>query len=314
MNPNDRTAPSPHAPAAPPSASAATLHRAVLAEPGRTAAALALAAGLGRSTAGKLLTTMETGGLVRREPGGHDGTRRLPDRWHPTTTATAPDNAPQPGPEREQTGSAVAPAAESASATERGEEPVQRASTAEDPSSAPASPAFSVQPPTERDTDPQEEVEAPGPEAGTDEAADPSHRDLVNALERGTADSGTPDEPTAAVPVTQDGDDGLASPSPGTGAAADGVCPMCGHRRRVPGVRTTSSGTRLGQGQLHELALEHLRSYPDEEFTATGIAKVIGRSSGAIANALATMVNRGEAEMTCSVPRRYRALPGGASR
>ena len=63
-----------------------------------------------------------------------------------------------------------------------------------------------------------------------------------------------------------------------------------------------SSGLRLGQGQLPQLALDHLRAHPDQEWTATGIAKEIGRSSGAIANALATMTGRGEAEMTCAAP------------
>jgi hypothetical protein len=62
---------------------------------------------------------------------------------------------------------------------------------------------------------------------------------------------------------------------------------------------------------LHGLALEHLRAHPEQEWTATGIAKEIGRSSGAIANALVTMVNRGEAEMTCAAPRRYRAVSAG---
>jgi hypothetical protein len=66
--------------------SAAALYRAVLAAPGQSGAALALAAGIGRSTAGKLLTSLEAEHLVRREAGGHDGTRRLPDRWHPATT------------------------------------------------------------------------------------------------------------------------------------------------------------------------------------------------------------------------------------
>ncbi|MFJ8313442.1 MULTISPECIES: helix-turn-helix domain-containing protein [unclassified Streptomyces] len=58
-----------------------------------TAAELALAAGLGRSTASKALNTLEEHGLALREPGGHDGPRRTPDRWHcvqttPTTNPT----------------------------------------------------------------------------------------------------------------------------------------------------------------------------------------------------------------------------------
>ena len=74
------------------------------------------------------------------------------------------------------------------------------------------------------------------------------------------------------------------------------ACPTCGHRQRVPAVRVpaASGGSRLGQGQLHQMALDHLRAHPEQEWTATGIAKEIGRSSGAIGNALATMEGRGD--------------------
>src|SRR5690349_21462074 len=44
--------------------------------PGATAAELADAAGIGRSTAGKTLATLETSGMARRQPGGFDGKRR----------------------------------------------------------------------------------------------------------------------------------------------------------------------------------------------------------------------------------------------
>jgi hypothetical protein len=46
-----------------------------------TAADLAGAAGLGRSTVGKFLAQLEGAGKVRRVPGGRDGARRLPDRF-----------------------------------------------------------------------------------------------------------------------------------------------------------------------------------------------------------------------------------------
>ncbi|MFE4868199.1 helix-turn-helix domain-containing protein [Streptomyces sp. NPDC056682] len=58
-----------------------------------TAAELALAAGLGRSTTSKALTTLEQHELAHREPGGHDGPHRTPDRWHciHTTPTPVPD-------------------------------------------------------------------------------------------------------------------------------------------------------------------------------------------------------------------------------
>jgi predicted transcriptional regulator len=86
--------------------------------PDTTAAELAQAAGIGRSTASKLLATLATQGCVLRRPGDHQGGRRTPDRWTlisttdptretmtasttpilPTTQATAPDRSrPAPG-------------------------------------------------------------------------------------------------------------------------------------------------------------------------------------------------------------------------
>jgi predicted transcriptional regulator len=71
---------------------AEALLRALADRPGATATELAEAAGIGRSTAGKLLATLAAQGRVLRQPGGHDG-RRTADRW--TLPAAAP--APDPG-------------------------------------------------------------------------------------------------------------------------------------------------------------------------------------------------------------------------
>jgi DNA-binding transcriptional ArsR family regulator len=46
-----------------------------------TNAEIATATGLGRSTVGKTLAALEQAGMARRNPGGHEGGRRLPDRW-----------------------------------------------------------------------------------------------------------------------------------------------------------------------------------------------------------------------------------------
>ena len=50
-------------------------------EPQATVAQIAMSAGVGRSTAGKLLAQLESDGEVRRTAGGRDGNRRLPDLW-----------------------------------------------------------------------------------------------------------------------------------------------------------------------------------------------------------------------------------------
>jgi DNA-binding transcriptional ArsR family regulator len=69
------------------------LRKALSAQPDATAADLATAAGLGRSTASKTLARLEQAGQVRRREGGRDGGRRLPDRWTLASTQPAPDAA-----------------------------------------------------------------------------------------------------------------------------------------------------------------------------------------------------------------------------
>jgi hypothetical protein len=49
-----------------------------------------------------------------------------------------------------------------------------------------------------------------------------------------------------------------------------------------------------------------LGEHPDKEFTPHEIHKVLNHSSGAIANALDTLVKLGEAEMATEKPRRFR--------
>jgi hypothetical protein len=50
-------------------------------EPQASVAQIAVSAGVGRSTAGKLLAQLESDGEVRRTAGGRDGQRRLPNLW-----------------------------------------------------------------------------------------------------------------------------------------------------------------------------------------------------------------------------------------
>jgi hypothetical protein len=66
--------------------------------PGATATELAQAAGIGRSTAAKLLATLAGQGRALRQPGGHHDGRRAADRWTlptpmPTQNLGAPPTA-----------------------------------------------------------------------------------------------------------------------------------------------------------------------------------------------------------------------------
>jgi hypothetical protein len=51
------------------------------AAPQATVAQIAVSAGVGRSTAGKMLAQLESDGEVRRTEGGREGNRRKPDLW-----------------------------------------------------------------------------------------------------------------------------------------------------------------------------------------------------------------------------------------
>jgi hypothetical protein len=66
---------------------------------------------------------------------------------------------------------------------------------------------------------------------------------------------------------------------------------------------------RLPSGELRRLVAAHLSAHAGAEFTPGEVARVLHRSAGAVANALATLVVRGEAEQSTDKPARYRATP-----
>lgn len=61
----------------------------------------------------------------------------------------------------------------------------------------------------------------------------------------------------------------------------------------------------LRPGQLPVLVAEFLQNHQGKVFTASGIAKNIGRSAGAINNALQRMVTKGQVHQVGDQPRRY---------
>ncbi|WP_035851165.1 hypothetical protein [Kitasatospora azatica] len=138
------------------------------------------------------------------------------------------------------------------------------------------------------------EDDAPGPGATANRPADPESGGA------GAAAAG--EEPTGP---TAGGD----APTVSTAQC----CPTCGTHLRPPARKrastATSGGSRLAPGQLHQMILDHLRANPETDWSPTKISQALGRSSGAISNALVTMVSRGEAVMTCAQPRRYQAAP-----
>jgi predicted ArsR family transcriptional regulator len=84
--------------AATPTPAAQALLGALADRPGATATELAQAAGIGRSTATKLLAALASQGRVGRQPGEPQDGRRTADRWTLPTPAPAQNPGPPPTP------------------------------------------------------------------------------------------------------------------------------------------------------------------------------------------------------------------------
>lgn len=67
---------------------------------------------------------------------------------------------------------------------------------------------------------------------------------------------------------------------------------------------------RLGRGALGTLVREYLAARPDEDLGPTQIGKALGRSQGAVSNALGRLEVSGEAQLVSTSPRRYRIVTG----
>jgi DNA-binding MarR family transcriptional regulator len=68
------------------------------------------------------------------------------------------------------------------------------------------------------------------------------------------------------------------------------------------------SADRLGRGALGALVREYLAARPGEDLGPTQIGKALGRSQGAVSNALARLEAGGEAQLVSASPRRYRIV------
>ncbi|MBX7551198.1 hypothetical protein K1Y78_24915 [Streptomyces sp. tea 10] len=247
-----------------------------------TAAKLALAADLGRSTTSKALTTLEKHGLAIRTPGGHDGPRRTPDRWRATRAdETSSDNScpsePTPTTPEPSTTNTAEP---ESPCTGCESTPVDATATASEDTSADSGARVTD---VSVDDTPHNPPHQEGEQPGADSAEEASGRHNPS-----DDDSAAEDAPPA--------DARSGKPTPG----------------RL--LMTVQSGEkkRLAPGSLRQMVINHLEAHPDEAFTATKISRVIERSSGAIANALVSLAQQGIAEQMSDRPRTYRmATPDG---
>jgi len=78
------------------------------------------------------------------------------------------------------------------------------------------------------------------------------------------------------------------------------------------GTVTAPPKEHMGRGMLRETVLQHLLTNPGMTFTPTALSKALGKSAGAISNALDVLVARDAAVMVIEKPRTFQA-PGSSS-
>ena len=91
-----------------------------------------------------------------------------------------------------------------------------------------------------------------------------------------------------------------------------GPPPGQGRRRRAHATRHHRPAAR--PGQLRDLVAAHLAGYPAAEFSPHPIGRVLGRSSGAVANALDRLTALGQARLTTENPAATSTRPRPAPR
>ena len=172
--------------------------------------------------------------------------------------------------------------------------------------------------------DPAEGNPAEGSPAGEDTAA--SHeQDETAPPADGSAPAGTPPDPALVAEIAghigqiQAAASAAATVLAGGGdlravrAGLDEIYEQAAQARRA--AKAAAGGKKAPAarpGGLREKVLAHLRANPGSSFTPHEIHKVNGHSSGAIANALDTLVKHGDAELATEKPRRFR-LAGSAA-
>ncbi|ASO21608.1 hypothetical protein FHR81_003252 [Actinoalloteichus hoggarensis] len=79
------------------------------------------------------------------------------------------------------------------------------------------------------------------------------------------------------------------------------------------GTTVPGPGTRLRSGELRRQVAAVLADQAEVDHSPRNVARELGRSAGAVANALTVLVDRGEAARTSTTPARFRATPTTAA-
>lgn len=340
------TAPTPPgAPAAGPAADgpAAAVVTALEASPdGATTAGIAAAAGISRAAAGKALASLEAAGTAERTKGARPG---IPDTWRPAATAPTPPpqttaaiSSPDSG------GTDGTPRAETARSSEAGETTAGTV-TGGEPDAQDEQPAASDGDGAGDDEDELAAQGPSALERGQDGPAGPSQTDDGGQADPPARAGAQGDTAGAGTPDDGAGQAAGSPPGEGTGSAPDPavIAEITGHATQVTAaaqaaaaalaagdlraalagfteiseqatqarraLKAAASGRKtpaVKPGALRELVAAHLRAHPGKDFGPHEIGKVLGRSSGAVANALDRLTGLGQAELAREKPRRFR--------
>lgn len=252
------------------------LRAALRACPGSSTTELALAAGIGKSTAARFLASWHGEGTVTREHSSAEEGTRATDRWTLTNTDTAtdqdssitevadpPDAATEPPPDGAGTVDAACAGDTTtglASITTQSAPDSEGTALASDAGTNPLIPGMAH----EQITEIPEESTANAEVAASSGAAPEPPADLTDA------DAGIPDEPAPAVATS-----------------------------------STRKKRRLAAGELRGQVEDYLREHEGEVFGPGAIGKALGRSSGAVNNALERLVADGYAVQTNDKPKRF---------
>ena len=296
-----------------PDSPAGAAYAALAAHPGgATTAVIADAIGIGRAAARDALTELETAGTVTRTKGGKPG---IPDTWTLTagrparaghgqrSPATTPPPADQDGP------------GEDDAAGGTGQQEASDGRPAPAPAQ-PRQPCLMAAPATQTPLPTRNSTAASPP-------ATPSRAPATAPPPTAAGPAGEPPDPALVAEITgrieqiQAAASAAAIVLPGNLRAAlagmDEIYDQAAQARRA--LKAAAGGRKAPAarpGGLREKVLAHLRDHPGAEFTPHEIHKVLGHSSGAIANALDTLVKHGDAELATEKPRKFR-LAGTAT-
>jgi hypothetical protein len=266
-----------------------------------------MAAGIGRSTASKILARWATKGTVIRTTGKD---QRNPATWtiHGTTDATGNDDD-----DARDTASATSDddhkVPDTDSNPDNSGDATSTESTGYDSEDTPA------------DTDPASSAATSGNDDTTTTQADATSpgtgRETTYApAETVSTDDGTPTQEAAdgdetspahdTAPATASGTAHSSAQPPAAGTDTDqGGGPSAQDQHTA-----ATAKDRLPKGGLYELVKNYLAEHPDDSVGPAKIGTDLSRSGGAVSNALDKLVTDGHAIKTCEAPKRFRISAG----